>query len=125
MDVQKFPVNFSLERFCESFVRNAVNAGNLGLTFEEFDKKLFIDVASENRLSLEAVKHLHHCFYWALFPRLLSAYQLKPTDREQHISLSTSPSDEEIREYASRILQSQRPYLEARVSGFNEMAEAA
>jgi len=125
MDNKKFPANFNLERFCESFVRNALVAGNMGLTFGEFDKKVFVDVASENGLSIGAVKHLHHCFYWALFPNFLSAYQIKPTDTEQHIFLLRNPSDEQIRDYARGILGSQKSYLDARIARFNELADAA
>ncbi|MCX6748077.1 MAG: hypothetical protein NT076_00575 [Candidatus Pacearchaeota archaeon] len=125
MEGKKFPNDFSLEQFCETFISKAIETTSLGLDSEHFDEKVFGDVASEMRIPHEAVKHLHHSLYWALFPKVLVAYQKKPADREQYIRLIRRLSEPQIKDYAKRILDEQRSYLQARVSRFNELAEAA
>lgn len=121
------PSNFSLERFAEVYVSNAVEEARKELSPKEFNLHVWKKVAEEMGWgnNTKCVLYLHHSFHWAFFLEdgsIFRQVQSKNRHDKCYICLKEEVSQDKIKQFARDILARNRPYLEARV---NNLCQAA
>lgn len=116
-------------KICESFVRNGFELAKDSQAVLVFDEQLWQKVSRDTGFCVEAIRHVHHSFYWELVSKdtkdeemPFEYNQSKHSGGKSSITLSIPCSEINIQKFSEKLYTNHWQYMGNRLNKFLQQA---